>query len=171
MSYGPLNSINNTYLPTFRNFDQDDDQLRVLLNKTYTETAFAVNFKENGIYELVELQNGQQFPFVAPTTPGGQQFKRFGFRKIFFLSANASTFTFPHGITGFAAGSLQFTHIWGVLDTSTDQRPLPYVDVTNVTNQVGINVNPTVGGNVTINMGATATAITGGIVVLEYLKN
>lgn len=150
-------SVGNTYLPNFRDFQQDEQELKLLLSKSYTEIALSCNYKTNGIYDVVETQNGQQF-----NNPASDQDKRFAFRKMF--NIDPAALTFNHGITGVT----QFTFIYGVINTAIDSRPLPYVDVVNVTNQTAIRVTAT---QVIITNGATAQAITGGIVVLEYLKN
>lgn len=157
MSFLPTNTYGNTFLPTYRDFQVEDDQLRILLSTVYSQTTNSLNLKVNGVYETVEVQTNSQF-----NNPTNAQAKRFEFRKMFYISPG--TLTFSHGISGVT----QFTHIYGVVNTATDWRPLPYVDVVNVTNQMGIRATSS---QVIIAVGAGAPAVTGGIVVLEYLKN
>ncbi len=161
-NFDPTNSFGNTYIATTRDFQQDENNLRLLLNQSYIEIANSLNLKSNGVFETIETQNGEQF--FGNTD--NQQKKRYAFRKVFTIDpiAPGATLTFAHNITGVT----QFTHIYGVINTAADSRPLPYVDVVNVTNQVSLSVTAT---NIVITSGATATAITGGIVVLEYLKS
>lgn len=161
MTFAPPNTYGNTYLPTFRDFQQDDEQLRLLLSKVYTEIVNSVNIKENGVYDLVEVQNSQQF-FVV----GNAQKKRFAFRKLILfdaISAGASS-SVAHGITGITT----CTHIYGTAITDApDFRPIPHASVT-VNANIEVIVTSTV---VTVNVGAASPNVTSAIVVLEYLKN
>lgn len=161
MSFLPSNTYGNTFLPAYRDFDIDDDQLRILLATVYSQTVNSLNLKINGVYETVEVQTNSQF-----NNPANAQRKRFEFRKMFYISAGSLTFL--HNIPGISLGTSQFTRIYGVVNTATDWLPLPHVDVVNVNRQISIQVNAT---QVIITPGAGAPAITGGIVVLEYLKN
>lgn len=146
------------FLPTFRNLQVDDEQFRIVLSQYLTNASYAVNIKQNGQYETIELISGQQF-----TNTSSAQKKRQGFRKIFYI--DPSNLTFSHGISGVQL----FTNIYGtVTDNMGTQYPLPLVDVVNVTNQISIQVTST---QVIITLGATAPTITGGVVVLEYVKN
>jgi hypothetical protein len=148
---------NTPFLPSFRNLSVDDEQFRIVVSQWLTQAAYCVNVKQFGHYELVELLAGQQF-----SVANDAQKKRPVFRIIFYI--NPSNLTFNHGITGITL----FTNIYGVITTSTAWYPLPLVDVVNVTNQIAINVTTT---QVIITPGATAPTITGGVVVLEYVKN
>jgi hypothetical protein len=145
------------FLPTFRNLDVNEEQLKIVLSQFITNTSYAVNIKQNGQYETIELLSSQQF-----TDTTSAQKKRQGFRKIFYI--NPSTLTFNHNITGVQL----FTNIYGVVAVSGGWYPLPLVDTVNVTNQISIQVTST---QVIITSGATAPVITGGLVVLEYVKN
>lgn len=156
MSASPEGGV-SPFLPVFRNLDVDEKQLRIELSQYLTNTAYAVNIKQNGQYEVIETITGQQF-----TQEGSAQNKRQGLRKIFYI--DPANLTFDHGISGVQL----FTQIYGVVTTSSGFYPLPLVDVVNVTNQISIQVTDT---QVIITEGATAPAITGGIVVLEYVKN
>lgn len=157
MTFAPSDTFGNTYVPQYVDYTISPEEVPSLLTRRDTQLALALNFKTNGIFETTETQNGDQYFGVAPE----QRKKRFAFRKVF--SIDPTALTFDHGITG----ATQFTHIYGVINTASDSRPLPYVDVVNVTNQTALRVTAT---QVIITNGATATAITGGIVVLEYLK-
>jgi len=145
------------FLPTFRNLELNDEQLRIVLSQYLTNSAYAVNIKQSGQYETIELLSSQQF-----TDQTSAQKKRQGFRKIFYI--DPANLTFSHNISGVQL----FTNIYGVVSVSGGWYPLPLVDVVNVTNQISIQVTNT---QVIITGGATAPMITGGIVVLEYVKN
>lgn len=161
MTFLPSNTIGNTYLATFRDFQQDDEQLRLLISKVYTEIANSVNLKENGVYDLVETQNSQQF-FVV----GNAQKKRFAFRKIILfgpIAAGASS-SLNHGIVGIT----MCTHIYGTCITDIpDFRPIPHAAVVANAN-IAVIVTAT---QVTINVGAASPNVTSAMIVLEYLKN
>lgn len=161
MTYSPNNALVTSYLPTFRDFQQTDELLRLLLSKTYTEIANAVNLKENGVYDLVETQNGQQY-FNPSTT----RLKRFSFRKLITFGAIAagSTSSVAHGITGITTG----VDLYGTCITDVpDFRPIPHASVTANAN-IELIVTSTV---VTINVGAGSPNVVSAIVILDYLKN
>lgn len=161
MTFQPSNS-NAVFLPTTIQYPTDPKELINRLNKAYEDMATRLNSKEIGIYDLVEVLTGQQW-----FTSGDPQKKRQTFRKVFEFGAIAPgiLLVIPHGITGIVA----FTHIYGTCITVTPEyRPLPYVDIINVTNQILLKCDPT---NIVVGNGGTAPAITSGFVVLEYLLN
>ena len=152
------------FLNTTEVFPEDDEQLRIKLTDVYSATANAVNVRDVSIYDLQELQNGQQF-----FDPADNQGTRAVFRKVFELGAKAAggTYTIATGITRLST----FTRIYGTCITAiVDHRPLPYVDTTNATNQVSITIVPAgASSNLIVQVGATSPNITSGIVVLEYI--
>lgn len=162
MTYSPVNA-KTAYLPTTRVFQVgDDDELRISLTSSYTDVAQYVNLREIAQYDLVEVITGQQF-----FTAGNNQVKRLSFRKSFVLGAVApgTIANIAHGITGVTI----FTKIGGSCVTDVvDYRCIPWASATAVTAQIQIRV---VGANIEIVNGATAPAITSGIITLEYLKN
>ncbi len=156
----PANAL-SVFLQTFRNFEGDELQLKILLNNAYRDTAYAVNVREISLYDEVEVQTGQQF-----FTEGNAQKKRLGFRRSFPFGniAAGGTLVIPHGITGIT----NLTHIsGGVITDAPDFRPLPYPSVTANAN-IEVLVDNT---DITINVGASSPNIISGIVVIEYLKN
>ena len=163
MNFDPVDTFGNVYLPTYLNFQQDENALRLLLSNMYTRIANTTNVKENGVYDLVEVQNAQQF-----FNPATAQTKRFAFRiLVTFGSIPAGTSaSVAHNITGYSV--LDFTHIYGTCITSIpDFRPIPHASVTANAN-IEIIITDT---QVTINVGAASPNITSAIIVLEYLKN
>lgn len=132
------------------------------MTQVQVDNANAVNIREIGQYDTVELLTGQQW-----FTTGDGQTKRFTFRQVYVLPATAAgaTTTIAHGITG----QTLFTKIYGSCITNVvDYRPIPYASVSAVNKQIEINVDTT---NINIINGASSPNITSGIIVLEYLKN
>lgn len=164
MSSLPTNS-RSPYLPTSQVFPEDTSQRLIVLTENYISLSQAINQREIGSYETVELLNGQQFfNTINPEK------KRFAYRKVFSIGAIAqgATSTTAHSIAGVNTITV-FTHIYGTCVTDViDNRPIPYASATLVTDQIEINIDAT---NINIVNGATAPAITSAIIVLEYLKN
>lgn len=161
MNFLPVNTYGNNYIPTFRDFQQDDENLRLLLSTSYTEIANSVNIKENGVYDLVEVQNSQQF--FNLTTPSK---KRFAFRILVLFGAIAAgnPSSVAHGVKGIT----MCTHIYGTCITDIpDFRPIPHASVTANAN-IEVIVSST---TVTVNVGAGSPNVTSAMIVLEYLKN
>jgi hypothetical protein len=160
MSFAPINS-ESPYLITSIQFDEDFEILNRQLTDMYFDIAVRLNDREIARYDFNETLTGQKW-----TDSNNFQFPKETYRKIFEFGAIASgaTLNIPHGINTIA----QFTNMYGTFITAADDRPLPYVDEATVTNQVSLK---RVGANLVIINGATAPAISSGIVVIEYLKN
>lgn len=156
MSFSSDQPLLSNQLPISVEFPKDQVRFLETLSLLYKRIADSVNKKEGSLYLLQELANFQQF-----FTQGDPQRTRNGYRKTFIL--DPSTLTFNHNITGIS----QITNYWAIANTAADFRKVPYVDVTNVTNQISMRVTTT---QVIITNGATAPAITGGLVILEYVK-
>jgi hypothetical protein len=151
----------NSFVPTFQNFQVNDELLRQVLDQSYVNMAYAINYRDIGTYDTVEVVNGQQF--FGST----QQRKRFAFRKVFSIGsiATGATSNTAHGITG----QTLFTRIYGTCITDVvDYRPLPYPTPAALNQQISLTVTST---NIVIVNGAGSPNITSAIVVLEYLKN
>lgn len=141
-------------------FAKDNEQFLKQLTTLYGQIARSANSKDIGQYELIELLNGQRFFGANPQT------NREVYRKVFQIGAVAigGLSTIVHGITGL----VRFTRMYGTVITAVvDDRPIPYVDTVAVTNQISVLRN---GLNILIQNGATAPAITSGLLVVEYLK-
>lgn len=161
MSYTPINS-QTAFLPTYRDFQVDDVQLRIVLPSYLTDISYGVNIREISQYEEVELLNGQQY-----FTVGDPQKKRYAYRKVFQVPAIAAgAFSIiPHGITN----ETIFTKILGgVITNVPDYRLLPFPSVTPA-NIIEVTVGTT---NIRVTNGTGGGPdIVSGIVILEYLKN
>lgn len=156
MSFSSDPALLSNQLPISIDFPTDQTEFLNMLSLIYKRIAASVNSKEGAFYLLQELANFQQF-----FTSGNPQKNRSGYRRVFEL--NPGSLTFNHGISGIS----QITNYWAIANTATDFRKVPYTDVVNVTNQISMRVTTT---QVIIVNGATAPAITGGIIVLEYVK-
>lgn len=142
-------------------FSPDQKQFLNQFTEVYGKIARASNSKDVGIYDEVEILNGQKFFGATP------QVKREAFRKVFNIGAIAAgaTLATAHGLTNIA----HFTRIYATVTTaSSDYRPVPYVSVAAVNQGIEIKVDAT---NVTIINGSAAPNITSGIIILELLKS
>ncbi len=142
-------------------FSEDLEVLLRQLDEAYKKVARKVNNKERALYPLLEIINDQQF-----FTSGNPQKYRSVFRKVFEVGAIAAgaTLNTAHNID--TIGTI--TRLYGMALTAVpDERPMPFADVTLVTNQILLARN---GVNIVIVNGATAPNITSGIVVIEYTK-
>lgn len=123
----------------------------------YIDIANKVNSRIIGIFPVNnQVVNGEAW-FLT-----GQPNRQQALRQVYtFIAAGA----IPHGIN--LATITYFSRIYGSFTDGTLWYPLPYVDVVNVTNQVGVTIDAT---NININAGATAPTITKGIIILEWIS-
>jgi hypothetical protein len=159
MSFSPNNSI-SPYIPTSTYLPQDPEQFRIKFSELYRQLGYAVNIREIAIYDPVEFLTGQQW-----FDPNNNQNKRQTFRKVFPITD--ASLIFNHNISNIT----NITHYYGTgFDSGTGLHyPIPYVDVTNVANQISISVSAT---QIIITKGAFAPpAITSGFLILEYLNS
>ena len=147
--------MTSPFIPNYRDFPVGDDHnLQKQLVNSYTQVSSAVNNRVIGTYDTNSVPNGQRW-----FNPGEQR-QRDGFRKVFEFSD--SSLIINHGVT-----INQVTAIYGIGFDGTKWFNIPFVDVTSVTNQIGISVTAT---QIIVVKGAGAPpAITSGILVLEYL--
>lgn len=147
-------STPNPYLPLQRFFPDDPKLLQRELNNSYVDIAKHLNNREIGTYSQSTTPTGQTFEVLPDTQSQEAQ------RQIYVITS--LTNPTPHNLTGFTT----FTRIYGVAQTATDWRPIPYASATFVTNQIELNVDNT---NINIINGGTAPAIVQAIVVLEFI--
>jgi hypothetical protein len=160
MTFAPVNS-KSAFLPTSEVYPQDPGQLLIKLTGLHTDIANAVNVREISIYQdSQEVMTGQLY-----SIPNDSQHKRYVFRKMFYFGAIAAgaALNIPHGLTGVTF----YTNMYGtVVTTVPDYRPLPFASTAAVGNQISLRV---AGANIVITNGGTASPITSGQVVLEYV--
>ena len=152
------------YLREQRQFPNEN--LKDLANQSdhaYIDIASKVNLRTIGIYAT-------NFPVITGDSwyLKGQPQKQQSLRQVY-------TFTtipvdIPHGINFDSVSD--FSKIYGTFNTSSNNNffPLPWVDISSVTNQISMFVTPTVisirGGG-----GPNQPIPTSGIVVIEWISN
>ena len=155
-----------SFLPTSEVFPEDQKQFLDRLNVIYTDIAKNTNSKEIARYEYTETITGQLF-----FDPANAQNRRYTYRKCFSFGAviSGGTLTIAHGLTGVT----MYTRIYGTsLDSTGVYKPLPSAEWSAATAGFGIHLEVDAANITLINgVAGTAAALTGGIIVLEYLKN
>jgi hypothetical protein len=164
-----MNNIINQipFLQTSRSFPQDLTQLTVEMNKSYLDIANAVNTRTISIFATLRpVINGESW-FLGTQIPGQQSGsqRQTGFRQVFNFTGPGIV-VINHGII--VSQIFGFTRIYGTFTDNTNWYPLPYVDITAVSNQVTLLVTAT---QIGIIPGATAPTIVSGVVVLEWISN
>ena len=155
------NLVNNVaYLQSSREFPEDPKQLNYMLNKSYIDTANAVNARTIGIFpnnrsaitgESWFIQKNQRQQTLRQVYPFG-------------AIPAGGILQIPYKVSGF----VQFTRIYGTCFTSfPDARPLPYVSVV-LNGNIDVRVD-TVNFNIVIAVGAVSSSITSGLIVLEWM--
>lgn len=163
MSYQPGNSI-NSFLPTDIILPDDQKELNVTLDELFRKIIDAVNNKDIGQYNTVELVNGQKF-----FTAGDPQKFKDVYRKVINFGSlpNNTTKNVAHGIS--VTSSTVFTRIYATATNTTGlvSIPIPYSDPTAIANCIKIQIDATnVGITTLINYSSFNTCY----VVLEYLQ-
>lgn len=163
MSVGPI-------LPTSVDFSEEHNQFIIQLTDVYSNIAYAVNNRQVSFFNLTESIASQYFTNAGTNRPSYRQCFLIGA-----ISAGSTQVFSPTSTTPTPTGVTLFVHMYGgILTDVPDFRPLPYVDVANVTNQVSVTVTQntsTLQTTITVTNGSTAPAITNGYLILEYLKN
>lgn len=144
------------YLPTSRKFPQEIEPLTVQIDRAYVDTANAVNARTIGIYSVNKAAQIGDNWFLTPTPQEA-------YRQVYAITGSG---TVAHNLDfNQLAG---FVKIYGSATDGTLWFPLPYVDVTNVTNQILITLDST-NINITAGGGSPPT-ISSGFVVLEWIS-
>jgi hypothetical protein len=160
MTFLPTFSLGN-YLEESVSLPDDPAEFKRILKTALEDILKQVNRKDTGAYEEVEILNNQQF-FGATA-----QVKRNVYRRVYDFGAIATgaTLNIAHGLIGVT----EFTRIYGTAVTGVpDFRPIPRTSTVNINQQISLDI---VGVNIVIINGAGGPNITGGIIVLEYVKN
>lgn len=147
------------FLRTSRNFTEDLHQLSMELDKSYVDIARNVNNRTIGFFTINRsVQNGETWLYY-------QNKVQAGYRQTY--TWDDSNLTITHGIN--VSSLTNFVRIWGTFYDGTYWQALPYVDVVNVTNQIGVKVSST---QIIITKGAGAPpTCTNGLVTLEWIAN
>lgn len=147
------------YLRDSRNYPPDLKELATELDKTYIDVANAVNNRTVGNYPVnFSIFNGENWYLTSPNK------KNEALRQVFLFDDSSLTITHNINLTGI----VYFTRIWGVFYDGTYWNPLPYIDVTGVTNQVNVKVSST--QIIVTKGGGSPPTISNGIIVVEWLS-
>lgn len=157
-----MNNILNqvAYLQSSREFPDDPKQLGYILNKSYIDTANAVNARTIGIFPVNRSAITGESWFVQKNQ------RQQTLRQVYPFGAIAAggILTIPYKVSGF----VQFTRIYGTCFTNLpDARPIPYASVAANAN-IDLRID-TVNFNIVIAVGAASTNITSGLIVLEWM--
>ncbi|MHC4710665.1 MAG: hypothetical protein ACYTA3_09620 [Planctomycetota bacterium] len=161
MTFLPANA-QQAYIPPSVILPEDPTLLRNVLTEKLQRLIEALNDKDIGQYNTVELLNGQLF-----FTDGNPNKFRHVFRKVIDFGSlpNTGTKNVAHGLTWNA--NTRFTRIYGTAtDPSTRSIPLPYVDTT-AGSSIELSVDTT---NVQIITAANYSGYTTTYIVLEYVQ-
>lgn len=152
MSSNVVNQV--AYLRTSRDFPEDAQALRMELNKSYIDTANAINSRTIGIV-----------PINRPAINGEEWFafgnKQQGLRQAYLFTTVG---TFLHGINNFSFIS---PRSYGSFTDGTNFYGAIYASNVAIAGQVSFYVTPT---NIVVLAGAGAPAISRGVIVLEWLS-
>ena len=149
----------DSYLRTSRNFPMEPQALAVEVNRSYVDIANAVNAKIIGIFPVNRSAVTGESWFL-----NGSAQRQQTLRQVYTFTAAGNI---AHGLN--LAQLSNITRIYGTIFDGSVYYPLPYVDVTNVNNQVSVSVT---GTNIVVTAGAgSPPSITSGLVVLEWLAN
>ncbi len=143
------------YLRVQRNFPTNDiKELCLQLDKGYIDTASAVNLRTIGIFTVRRPAITGNSYYLTGT-------KQQSLRQIFVFESAGSM---AHNILNF--NDIEFPTQYGGFTDGTKWYPLPWVDVTNVTNQITFNID---NQNVNLIAGVTAPTIVKALIILEWI--
>lgn len=160
MSFLTQTNVSNPapLLRSSRNFPEEAIPLALEVNKSYVDIANAVNNRIIGLFQTNKsVVTGENW-FINGTQRNST------LRQLFPISG-AGNIVLPSNLT--AANIIGFSSTYGTFSDGTNWYPLPYIDVTNITNQVALSI---VFPNLVVTAGATAPAIVKGYVVLEWIS-
>jgi hypothetical protein len=146
-------------------------ELLVRLYQNINNISLALNIKDTGLYNVIEVVNGQIFfpnPALNSSTPQTPAFRQV-YRTVVDFGAlpNAATKSVTHGIQ--ITPTTTFTRIYATASNLTGDTyiPIPYASPT-AANSIEISVDAT---NVNITTAIDYSAYTICYVILEYLQN
>lgn len=157
-----MNNILNqvAYLQSSREFPEDPKQLNYMLNKSYIDTANAVNARTIGIFPVNRSAITGESWFIEKNQ------RQQTLRQVYPFGAIAAGtgITIPYKVSGF----VQFTRIYGTCFTDLpDARPIPHAAVI-ANGNISVRID-TVNFNIVISVGAASANVTSGLIVLEWM--
>lgn len=147
------------FLVSSRSFPSKDlTDLTNELDRMYIDIASKVNARSIGMFTTTEVNTGDNWVL------SGRASQKSTFRKVIPITGAGN---YAHNLTIDNIG--EFVKIYGAFtDGSGNSYPLPYVDVTNVNNQVALSITST---NVVVTAGGgSPPTISSGKVVIEWLS-
>jgi hypothetical protein len=150
------NILNNVpFLRTSREFPDEVKELSLQVNKSYVDTANAVNTRIIGLYAVNKAVITGSSWFVSNNQ------RQQTLRQVYNITGAGNI---AHGIDTTKISG--FTSISGVFSDGTVWYPLPYVASSGAGNQVSVRVTST---NIVITGGGGAPTVSSGWVVLEWM--
>lgn len=155
------------YLRTSRQFPEKIELLSIELNKSYVDTAHAVNNRIIGIHTLDKPSVGGENWFLNTTVNQFVQ-KSQNLRQVYSFT---STGNIPHNVL---SGIFTISpKSYGVFNDGTNWYGVIFGSSVAIAGQVSFYVTPSVGttsGNIVVLSGAGAPTITNGFILLEWLS-
>ena len=145
------------YLRTSRSFPEESQELSVVLDKSYIDTAIAINFRTIGVFPVGKAAINGEAWFIKDNQ------RQQGIRQVYTFTAAGNI---PHGLD--FANLTQFSRGFGTFTDGTNWYGVIFGSSVAIAGQVSFYVDPT---NIVVLSGAGAPAITSGTIVLEWLSN
>ena len=150
--------INNIpYLRTSRNFPENPKELSVVLDKSYIDTALAINARTIGIFSIVQAALNGEAWFIT------QNQRQQGVRQVYTFTAAGNI---AHGLD--FSNLTQFSRGFGTYTNGVNWYGVIFGTSVAIAGQVTFYIDPT---NIVVLLGAGAPAITSGTIVIEWLSN
>jgi hypothetical protein len=163
---GPTPQLNQSpYLVTSRQFPFDDVELPRLLNKSYFETANAVNARTIGIYDKFQIATGNRYFNTGDPTNRLQSF-----RQVYTIAAlpAAGTATIPSNIA--IDNNTQFVQIYGTVQNGSISVGFTDWHMGALNDAPYLKMNEATGNIEIITTSGNWTTYSG-IITLEYILN
>jgi len=156
-----MNDVLNTsgFLRTSRSFPEDPKLMQSEMNRSYVDLARGINNRTIGFFPVNRsVANGEQW-FITKNQ------RQQALREVY--QWNDSNLIINHGINFMSLTNL--VRFWGTFFDGTYWQNLPYVDITNVTNQIMIEIDK---DNIYIQKGGGSPPnCANGLVIVEWLSN
>lgn len=144
------------FLRSQRQFPVDVPQLTIELNKSYIDTANAVNNRTISIFPIARPANNGESWFIT------QNQRQQGYRQVFTFTSTANIM---HLIQVFDPG--QFVRCFGTYTDGTNSYGLIYGSTVAIAGQISFYIT---NQNIIFVTGAGAPALTSGTIILEWLS-
>lgn len=163
------------FLKASRDFPEDNQAMRMELNKAYLDIASNVNTRVIGTFSVTPVVTSNSDPtqgtsYAQPAITGEKWFisgrNQQSLRQVYQITTTImNAYSFTHGIDFDDVNF--FTVIRGIGFDSTSYYPIPYVSTVAAGDQMGIFVDPQ---KVNLTFGAGSPVIQGALIILEWLS-